>query len=128
MAELQSNYTSIEQSNQLVELGVPVNSADCYIYTYDENTIYEMGILNKMKFTQRKEKQRFPHRMLPCWSAGRLMEIIAECYQVDLTFRYFTRGGMMESLINTFSDLRAEINFSVLEQYGVGQCTRENKS
>ena len=45
------------------------------------------------------------------------MEIIAECYQVDMPFRYFVRGGMMESFINTFIELREEIDFSKSNVY-----------
>ena len=87
MIELQHNFTTIDQSKLLVDMGLPVDTADCYIYTYDEVKINDMGILQKLTFTQRKEKQRSPHRFLPCWSLVRLIEIFDACYVGEEEYR-----------------------------------------
>lgn len=136
MERLQNNFTTPEQSKILLRLGVPKDSADCayrgsympidvlppnILYSEHEKEVHDLD-------TKKDIREGLLQTCEPCWSAGRLMEILAECYMTDMQFRYFRRGGMMESLVNTFSDLRAEINFSALEYYGVGQCTRENKS
>lgn len=113
MKTLQNNFTTPEQSKRLLELGVPADSADCYI---DEWRRVHFIPQETQHTLYRKLARRTIYAITPCWSVGRLMEIIAECYQVDMPFRYFVRGGMMESLINTFIDLREEIDFSKLEE------------
>ena len=126
MKTLQNNFTTPEQSKRLLELGVPADSADCYyshyIKTYAHSEYTEI-LWNRPRFITEDNKPSWNAKLmdgqqtyLPCWSAGRLMEIIAECYQVDMRFRYFVRGGMMESLINTYEDLQHEIDFSILEE------------
>ena len=114
MKTLQNNFTTPEQSKRLLEFGVPADSADCYLLrTHTKGDTFIVEVLHDELYSK---KDKFTNMLeyLPCWSAGRLMEIIAECYQIDMPFRYFVRGGMMESLINTFIDLRGEINFSKL--------------
>lgn len=114
MKQLQNNFTTPEQSKRLLELGVPADSADCYLLrtrTKGETIIVE--VLHDELYSK-KDKFTNVLEYLPCWSVGRLMEIMAECYQVDMPFRYFVRGGMTESLINTFIDLRDEMDFSKL--------------
>lgn len=60
MKKLQRNFTNQEQSKRLLELGVPVDSADCY---YAES--------GKIEVKNTALDELFP----PCWSVGRLMEI-----------------------------------------------------
>lgn len=126
MKKLQNNFTTPECSKRLLELGVPADSADCYyshyIKTYAHSEYTEI-LWHRPRFITENNMPIWNARLmdgtqtyLPCWSVGRLMEIIAECYQVDIPFRYFVRGGMMESLINTFIDLKGELDFSKLEE------------
>lgn len=73
MKKLQRNYTTIEQSKRLLELGVPADSADCY---------YKMNLYSfktEMCFT--KEDSLLYH-YTPCWSVGRLIEIYLICNEV----------------------------------------------
>ena len=115
MKTLQNNFTTPEQSKQLLELGLPADSADCYLTRFGIDEGWEVKVLlNYIKYSEIAINNR--DYCLPCWSVGRLIEIIAECYQVDMQFRYFVRGGMMESLINTFIELREELDFSKLEE------------
>lgn len=80
MKELQNNYTTVEQSKRLLELGLPADSADLIMEpgcdvktTIPYWTVFTTwcqnngdGIINYEKF-------------MPCWSVGRLMEIIDNC-------------------------------------------------
>ena len=67
MKKLQNNFTTPEQSKRLLELGVPEWTADCF-YKLD---LYSFK--TEMCFT--KEDNLLYH-YTPCWSVGRLMEII----------------------------------------------------
>ena len=57
--KLQNNFTTPEQSKRLLELGVPADSADCYIYTYDGVKISEIGILRKLNLIGNLQKVLF---------------------------------------------------------------------
>lgn len=72
--KLQNNFTTLEQSKQLLELGIPMNSADCIWYNpYYDGTDPELAEISvwKGKYPQRMDKYTYP-----CWSVGRLIEII----------------------------------------------------
>ena len=115
MKPLQNNFTTPEQSKRLLELGMPADSADMH---YHQECV-RMGYgKEKFEYFLRYGKPDINKYStdIPCWSVGRLMEIIAECYQVDMPFRYFIRRDMIESLINTFIELKGEIDFSKLDE------------
>ena len=114
--KLQNNHTTPEQSKLLLELGVPADSANLYTSLGFENLIWIRTTKNELSEDFFDALINGKSANIPIWSTGRLMEIIAECYQVDMPFRYFVRGGMIESLINTFIELREEIDFSKLEE------------
>ena len=63
--------TSLEQSRSLLALGLKKETADCYYYTYDENT-YE---LNETWDGMWEEKST---RRIPAWSLHRLIEMMPE--------------------------------------------------
>ena len=101
MKQLQNNFTTPEQSKRLLELGVPADSADCYIpfinyYNIspaDGEKIFERWeyldavIWNKTKYpelikdcewTREFDGEEFDGHFttyIPCWSVGRLIEI-----------------------------------------------------
>lgn len=85
MKQLQKNYTTPEQSKKLLELGLPIESADCFtantmecLSPIDDMTIF---VLNRDEtYTQRidaicKDGYVQHSDYLPCWSVGRLIEI-----------------------------------------------------
>jgi hypothetical protein len=94
MKKLQNNFTTPEQSKRLLELGVPAGSADCY-YTQEEIE----G--NMFWFDLHIKREYQPHtslhasiiwgEILPCWSAGRLIEISKLCYVSLCEHDYFIR-------------------------------------
>ena len=83
--ELQFNYTTPEQSQRLLELGLPVDSADCILRHYnwadedlkEENWEYP-AIINK-GISPSEAMDMFLDdeydMTMPCWSVGRLIEI-----------------------------------------------------
>lgn len=72
MKTLQNNFTTPEQSKRLLELGVPRWSADEYRNPKGYRNSLD-GILDVELFFQNLPGY------LPCWSVGRLMEIIDIC-------------------------------------------------
>ena len=84
------NFTSLEQSKRLIELGVPVDSADCVGYIVDKsidicNEYFQKGetritaINPRHTYTQvttLKCGEMWLDEPFPCWSVGRLIDII----------------------------------------------------
>lgn len=73
---MNTNYTTIEQSNKLVELGLDPGTADMYYYRdlLNNDKTYEIGILK-----HRYNADTYSHKeglTIPCWSAGQLMELM----------------------------------------------------
>ena len=118
--KLQNNFTTPEQSKRLLELGVPADSADCYLNgdsvivlngrTFQENYDEDLDLakLNLMEF---------PH-YLPCWSVGRLIEIYELCYAQE-----FIRGvgtplmeDVLSAMYDAVNDTTEQWDFSKLEE------------
>lgn len=81
--QLQNNYTTPEQSKRLLELGVPADSADCY----HDMSLNRRGVLsiNGVYSKDVPYNHLFSdgtHHYLPCWSVGRLIEIICNCHVI----------------------------------------------
>lgn len=82
MKTLQSNFTTPEQSKKLLELGVPEDSADCY-YRHDfinDPTPCLYVLQPQWDETIGKIRGKTGQKIDPCWSVGRLVEIILKCY------------------------------------------------
>ena len=98
MKTLQNNFTTPEQSKWLLELGVPADSADCYFYDWDlkkTNDHHRGGSPQIFDWFQRdieKFKKRKCIKVHPCWSVGRLFEIIKICSDVPIDWT----GGLNE--------------------------------
>ena len=81
--QLQNNYTTVEQSKRLLELGLPADSADCYHgacgghpdYIYVRQSDFDL---------EDDAIFRLNTNLTPCWSVGRLMEIIDNCTICDV--------------------------------------------
>lgn len=71
--DLQSNFTTIEQSKQLLELGLSSLTADCCITLKPDNTPKINVLYNERYLT------------IPCWSVGRLIEIYCLATGVEYT-------------------------------------------
>ena len=73
--KLQNNYTTPEQSKRLLELGVPAESADC---RYENN--WSHVETHKPVYTKIMHGHPIHNDDMPCWSVGRLIEILAILY------------------------------------------------
>lgn len=119
--KLQNSFTTIEQSKQLLELGVPADSADCYLNgdsviilkgkTFQENYNEDLNFA-------RLHLIEYPH-YIPCWSVGRLIEIMNICSIHNIVSIYRTDRDVtqidiiIETIINRING--NSIDFSKLE-------------
>lgn len=79
MKKLQCNFTTIEQSKRLLELGVPAWTADCfYPLNLSGNLSGDTPIIILFNLDV-KEIVWDKIYAIPCWSVGRLIEIISIC-------------------------------------------------
>lgn len=79
MVKLQNNFTTPAQSKRLLELGVPADSADCYLLrTHTKGDTFIVEVLHDDLYSK---KDKFTNLLeyLPCWSVGRLIEIYLTC-------------------------------------------------
>lgn len=106
MKKLQNNYTTPEQSKRLLELGVPADSADCYLTRFGIDEDWEVKILNNVKYSEITiNNQEYCN---PCWSVGRLMEIYETC--TSTKFERWSHRGVFRPLLE---DCIEHINFAL---------------
>lgn len=82
MCEFDFDYTTPEQSQQLLDLGVPDWTADCDYY-------FHGGISNDAQPEILSRDEHYIERStygemedytsLPCWSVGRIIQILTKC-------------------------------------------------
>jgi hypothetical protein len=110
MKKLQNNFTTIEQSKRLLELGVSADSADLF---------YHKGGKWISIFQMEDKTSDFPARFerTPCWSVGRLIEIyeiVGESAGQCITT---TKGtSRIESLVQLYEENTTLLDFSKLEE------------
>ena len=79
MKNLQNNFTTPAQSKRLLELGVPADSADCYLLrTHTKGDTFIVEVLHDELYSK-IDKFTNILEYLPCWSVGRLIEINRIC-------------------------------------------------
>lgn len=121
--KLQNNFTTPEQSKRLLELGVPSDSADCVLENLntEENNFqseyYTRWIIEKRHVKEDIFCERNEGIFLPCWSVGRLMEILSHCYNWDEYLDVKFIGGSLWIPRYTHKDnyLRGAVGFIVRE-------------
>lgn len=114
MSKLQNNYTTIEQSKRLLELGLPRDSADIwYIAAVDNQKKYPPF----PSFSYWVGNMIYKHD-LPCWSVGRLMEIFAICFDPDfIHFDTYADGiNFLQQMMDKFETYAENMDFSKLEE------------
>lgn len=121
MKTLKNSFTTPNQSKRLLELGVPADSADCfylkvnpvedYIYVLTDNRTYtEQAAVSEYKYSD----------FIPCWSVGRIIEIMKIC-SIPVTTWYIridSKQPVLEFLLNELeiSVIERDIDFSRLEE------------
>ena len=77
MKKLQNNFTTPEQSKRLLELGVPADSAD---QVYYEDIMWGAHEFLSPEHPYSETVKGHENIATPCWSVGRLIEIICNCH------------------------------------------------
>lgn len=113
MKHLQNNFTTPEQSKRLLELGVPADSADCYLLrTFTKGDTFIVKHLHDELYSK-KDKFTNILEYLPCWSVGRLIEI----YELCTGYEWHNRSGdKVELLVADYQNHQHLFNFSKLEE------------
>ena len=119
MKKLQNNFTTPEQSPRRLELGVPADSADCVLRRILSDCWYaEYWVIDVFNFIGIVHDD-----YMPCWSIGRLIEIMGICYEFELPSQgaiqvYKTdiiNGSVVNVLISDIERFISKIDFSKLE-------------
>ena len=148
MVKLQNNFTTQSQSKRLLELGVPADSADMYYKQYSEAVVLVGEVVDvpqtKTFYTHEpylrhinpegtytcKDGERIDlsgkvdelrKTDIPCWSVGRLIEIIGICAgirYIHFETLEFKQAEWLEKLIKIINDFVKcnKIDFSKLEE------------
>lgn len=113
MKTLQEHFTTPEQARDLLELGVPANSADCYRLELGADLCTEPIYL-----ILPLDRCMTPNA-IPCWSVGRLMEIFDICNLYEL-HKFSTRDWSVniKKLMRDYEVAAEEnmLDFSKLEE------------
>lgn len=123
---LEEQFTTPEQSKQLMKLGVPADSADCYYMAIGlDAEKYGYSDFPYFMTTNYVDKEHVIAGInTPCWSVGRLMEIYLTCandYVCDgccaktpsLHFIKHDRDKLVSTLIDLMSE--DDMDFSKLK-------------
>ena len=87
------NYTSIEQSKKLLELGLSPESADmCYLPTHIGDEHHWIASLSSYSECTKMTDVSIDY-CIPCWSLGALLEVMPksiERYDSDRCYRHYS--------------------------------------
>lgn len=116
MKKLQNNFTTIEQSKRLLEIGIPADSADMYYHLAN----HQYYVREEFSIKQHDFFEFYKNIFYPCWSVGRLIEIIKIC-SIPVTTLYIksdSKQPVLEFLLNDLetSVVERNIDFSRLEE------------
>lgn len=111
--KLQSNFTTPEQSKSLLELGVPVCTADC-VYFEDWTKVGRDFIPENKTYDEYTQERVV---VAPCWSVGRLIEIYNMCTSENGIYIPKNHIVLDRVLIEFFGALTSNrMDFSKLEE------------
>lgn len=120
MKQLQSDITTLEQSKRLLELGVPADSANHYRLRED-GMVWAISEVDKIDWNS---KVGNTPTYLPCWSVGRLMEIVdiasegnrnlSQNWDNTLSAKE-TSGSYINYIVEYIADNIEQLDFSKLE-------------
>ena len=112
MKQLQNNFTTPEQSKRLLELGLPADSGDCY---YSDE--YDEQVHSRIGYSLRNDFFDFDKDAIPCWSVGRLIEILSKCMPSEIyTPKFRCDTNLMKEVLDAIElELKYGLDFSKLE-------------
>lgn len=121
MKKFNRDYTTPEQSKRLLELGLPIDSANYYCVVKNnyyavigEDNVYssiEQEIIEVNKRPYHDEIKR-GEDILPAWSVGRLIEIWKICN--GKAWYYYTDSALIDEIVEDFGIF--DMDFSKLEE------------
>ena len=119
--KLQNNFTTPEQSKRLLELGVPADSADCYRQLNFEHLPWIRNTKSELDSDMWDELINGKSINIPCWSAGRLIEIFELCYtdklEEHIWYNHQGKGDtIVERVMWDFNNKAERLDFSKLEE------------
>jgi hypothetical protein len=122
--KLQNNFTNPEQSKRLLELGVPEWTADLYFYEEGciSNDDEPSGVIpyGEVYEDNSRETMFSSYVELPCWSVGRLIEIMKICAkpkeQAIMVEEMLYCKDLVELLVYMIEANQQVIDFSKLEE------------
>lgn len=95
MKKFQNDFTTPEQSKRLLELGVPADSANCWICIDKSDSTYKIKVFHSHNYSyienyynEMNRKEEMYIDILPCWSVGRLIEIYHICVGPGCSFTF----------------------------------------
>jgi len=119
--KLQNNFTTPEQSKRLLELGLPADSADCcFVLDGKDEIIDRLCVEFRLQELEKENYIYDDFYNIPCWSVGRLIEILKRCILDKRCLREIFEELEMcvdevKSLVQAFYDYGDVIDFSKLE-------------
>ena len=117
MKKLQNNYTTREQSKQLLDLGLPVDSADMYYSKMSTETFWSLYTIGSGATYTSISTPPYDFMFVPCWSVGRLIEIYVIARGVDTAYLPVERDeDMVKYLIRLYKEKVKDLDFSRLEE------------
>lgn len=90
MKILQNHFTTPKQSKRLLALGVPANSADMYYHLAN----HQYYVRDEFSIKQHDFFEFYKNIFYPCWSVGRLIEIMQICSIPVTTWYIKSNSGM----------------------------------
>ena len=127
---MKNNFTTFEQSKRLIELGIPVDTSDCVGYIVDKSDIFnEYFQKGETRITAINPRHTYTQvttlncgevwidEPFPCWSVGRLIDIINNSTKLGYLVLY-SSDILIERLIKVIENHSKfnEIDFSKLEE------------
>lgn len=113
MIKLPNDFTTPEQSKRLIELGVPIESANI-VYYHTPDSWHDPYLINEPRHIENLKSGKG----LPCWSTDRLMKIFAICFDPDfIHFDTYADGiNFLKQMIDKFETYAENMDFSKLEE------------
>ena len=100
--KLQNNFTTVEQSRRLLELGVPANSADMYWdnYCFTSNEYKSPIVRNKHSYRYKDYFKMNKEIYTPCFSVGRLIEIFFICSTIAYRYEFIAEEIPINAIVS----------------------------
>ena len=124
MKQLQTNFTTYEQSKRLYELRMPSDSADlfmeCY-WDYKGNSYWRLKHGSHQVFRDKFQMGDGVGAIIPCWSVGRLIEVLKVCIidksELEEIFEYLKDCvDTVDTLLQMYKEWKDFIDFSKLDE------------